>query len=93
MFSFKVLQNYQISQKVGKLTYRYSWEVSEKEIFKNSHVIPYSPHRNPQKVFTLQDTFCPGFIFEVDRSFNIFITRYLLVFNGFTPVFIIKRVL
>ena len=32
-------------------------------------------HRNPNHVFTLQDTFCPGFIFEVDKNFNVFITR------------------
>ncbi|KAL5269207.1 hypothetical protein ACHWQZ_G002886 [Mnemiopsis leidyi] len=29
----------------------------------------------PHKVHTLEDTFCPGFIFEVDKNFNIFITR------------------
>ncbi|XP_063683354.1 uncharacterized protein LOC134817914 [Bolinopsis microptera] len=51
---------------------------NDSSIDPNSHEFlkkEFSDATNPQKVFTLQDTFCPGFIFEVDRSFNIFITR------------------
>ena len=33
--------------------------------------------RNPNNTATMSELFCPGFILEVDKMFNVYITRYL----------------
>ncbi|KAL5260532.1 hypothetical protein ACHWQZ_G010614 [Mnemiopsis leidyi] len=47
----------------------------------NTHKIfsqQFSHPRNPQKKMTRKDTFCPGFILEVDKCFNVYVTRLSL---------------
>ena len=43
------------------------------------------------KMRSLQDDFCPGFIFEVDNKFNMYITRFAistLYIPMYIPVYI-----
>ncbi|XP_063679152.1 uncharacterized protein LOC134814807 [Bolinopsis microptera] len=44
---------------------------SKHEMFREE----FSDARNLNTKFTRQDTFCPGFILEVDNCFNVFVTR------------------